>query len=83
MLELTSKLFAWLRKWLGIEIVRQEMEWHSRSIEEKLIEIQSQLNAMQVDKLKVYVREQKDKPKPVAVDYEASQQQTLKEFEGE
>ena len=43
-------------------------------------QIQSQLNAMQVDKLKVYVQ---DKAKPVAMDYESSQQAALDEFKDE
>lgn len=73
-------VFTWLSVHLGIEGIRQASNWQYRQLEAKLVEIQSQLNAMQVDKLKVFVREQKDKPKPVAVDFETSQVLTMEEF---
>ena len=75
-----AKLFDWLNRKLEMTAHRQQSEWQFRSLEQKLIEIQSQLNAMQVDKLEVYVQ---DKAKPVAMDYESSQQAALDEFKDE
>ena len=75
-----AKFFDWLNRKLEMTAHRQQSEWQFRQLEQKLVEIQSQLNAMQVDKLKVYVQ---DKAKPVAMDYESSQQAALDEFKDE
>ena len=77
---MVERIFAWLRSELGIIDFIDHYEWQFRQLEQKLIEIQSQLNAMQVDKLKVYVQ---DNAKPVAMDYESSQQAALDEFKDE
>jgi hypothetical protein len=76
--DLTLKVFIFLSVRLGIEGGRQETEWHYRQLEAKLLEIQEQINAMQVDRLKVYVNE---KPKiMMQMDYESSQVAALEEF---
>lgn len=72
-----AKFFDWLNRKLEMTAHRQQSEWQFRSLEKKLIEIQTQLNAMQVDKLKVYVQ---TKAKPTPMDYESSQQAALDEF---
>lgn len=71
-------IFAWIGVQLGIAHLATIAEFYHRQLEEKLIELQDQLNAIQKDKLKFYV----DKPKPraAAMDYEASQRATLEEF---
>lgn len=76
--DIALKVFTYLSVRLGIEGLRCETEWHYRQLEKKLLEIQEQLNAMQVDKLKVYVNE---KPKiMMQMDYESSQVAALEEF---
>lgn len=76
--DIALKVFTYLSVRLGIEGLRCETEWHYRQLEKKLLEIQEQLNAMQLDKLKVYVNE---KPKiPMQMDYESSQVAALEEF---
>jgi hypothetical protein len=77
---LFNGIFQWLRMMLGIDRNLAESKFQFRVLEEKINWLQNSLNAMQVDKLKVYVQ---DKAKPVAMDYESSQQAALDEFKDE
>jgi hypothetical protein len=77
-----ARLFAWLADKLGItECItdaRLQSEWQYRQLEEKLIEIQAQLSAMQVDKQRA--KPQEKHKAPTLHDYEASQRAVLDEF---
>lgn len=84
-----DRLFAWLSDRLGITDNRKQSEWQYRQLEEKLQEIQSQLNAIQIDKLKVYVQKQADKPKiadlmrVMVMDLDTEQLAALEDFKDE